>query len=404
MPHPVYAFTLPSLNDDTPLACRIYHPGNLSPGTLGSQTELRGAVIAHPYAPLGGCYDDAVVLSVTEKLVNEGYIVMTFNFRLNESRGATGSAGHTSWTGRPETDDYTSVAGFLMGYFQDIRRHGSEEIMGSDHPPPLHVIFGGYSYGSLVLARLPPPEAIIHRLREATTGTAAYEITIRARTLAERTWKAAQEAAENSVRGRGHGSGRSTAPAISSPLTMGGEETDSSERRRSRESKRALSIVRKGAQLPHRIKAHRREHSGKRSDLPHEPHISEDDMPREGQDQAADQAMSPSYLLISPVLLPLTTMLCPPGPSNPFTSMTKHSGSGNGGYSFSSHNSLALFGTADIFTSSKRLQAWAEKQKSSNPRFEWEQIEDAGHFWHEEGAMEALEERIASWVKGLTPA
>lgn len=81
MPHPVYAFTLPSLNDDTPLACRIYHPGNLSPGTLGSQTELRGAVIAHPYAPLGGCYDDAVVLSVTEKLVNEGYIVMTFNFR-----------------------------------------------------------------------------------------------------------------------------------------------------------------------------------------------------------------------------------------------------------------------------------------------------------------------------------
>ncbi|KAI7222424.1 hypothetical protein KC333_g1172 [Hortaea werneckii] len=399
MPNPVYAFTLPSLNDDTPLACRIYHPGNLSSGTPGSQTELRGAVIAHPYAPLGGSYDDAVVLSVTETLVNEGHIVMTFNFR-----GATGSAGHTSWTGRPETDDYSSVAGFLMEYLQDIRRHGSEEIMGSDQPPPLQILFGGYSYGSLVLARLPPPEAITHRLREATTGTAAYEITIRARTLAERTWKVAQEAAENSARGRGHGSGRSTAPVRSSPLTMGGEETDSSERRRSRESKRALSIARKGARLPHRIKAHRREHSEKRSSLPHEPHHSEDDVPREGQDQAADQAVSPHYLLISPVLLPFTTLLWPPGPSIPFTGTTKQSGSENGGYSFSNHNSLALFGTADVFTSSKRLQAWAEKQRSSNAQFEWEQIEDAGHFWHEEGAMEALEERIASWAKSLTLA
>ena len=38
-------------------------------------------MIAHPYAPLGGSYDDAVVLSVTETLVNEGHIVMTFNFR-----------------------------------------------------------------------------------------------------------------------------------------------------------------------------------------------------------------------------------------------------------------------------------------------------------------------------------
>lgn len=81
MPNPPYAFTLPSLNDDTPLACRIYHPKNIQLETPDGQADLRGAVIAHPYAPLGGSYDDAVVLSVTETLVNEGYIVMTFNFR-----------------------------------------------------------------------------------------------------------------------------------------------------------------------------------------------------------------------------------------------------------------------------------------------------------------------------------
>ncbi|KAI7175114.1 hypothetical protein KC343_g13976 [Hortaea werneckii] len=399
MPNPVYAFTLPSCNDDTPLACRVYHPNHPWLETPDSQTEPRGAVIAHPYAPLGGSYDDAVVLSVTDTLIDEGYIVLTFNFR-----GATGSAGHTSWTGRPETDDYSSVAGFLMEYLQEIRRHGSEEIMGSDQSHPLQIIFGGYSYGSLVLARLPPPEAITRRLRDATAGTAAYEITTRARALAERSWKAAQEAAEHSARGRVQGSARSTPPAGSSPLTMGGEETDSSERRRSRESKRALSIARKGAQLPHRIKAHKRQHSEKRSHLAHEPRHSEDNVHREGKDRAEEQAVNPNYLLISPVLLPFTTMVCPPGPSIPFTGATKHSGSETGGYSFSNHNSLALFGTTDVFTSSKRLQAWAGKQKASNPRFEWEQIEDAGHFWHEAGAMEALERRIASWVKGLTPA
>ncbi|KAI7376671.1 hypothetical protein KC336_g19721, partial [Hortaea werneckii] len=395
MPNPLYAFTLPSLNDDTPLACRIYHPKNIQLETPDGQADLGGAVIAHPYAPLGGSYDDAVVLSVTETLVNEGYIVMTFNFR-----GATGSAGHTSWTGRPETVDYSSVAGFLIEYLQDIRRPSSEKVIGSDRPPPLQIIFGGYSYGSLVLARVPPPEAITHRLREATTGTAAYEITIRARTLAERTWKATQEAVENSARGRGQGSARSTPPVTSSPLTMGGEETDSSERRRSRESKRALSRARKSAQLPHRIKAHRREHSEKRSRFSHDPQRSEDDVPREGQDRAEEQAVNPKYLLISPVLLPLTTLLCPPGPSIPFVGMARHSDAGNGGYSFTNHNTLALFGTADVFTSSKRLQTWAEKQKTSNPQFQWKEIEDAGHFWHEEGAMEALEGRIASWVKG----
>ncbi|KAI6791624.1 hypothetical protein KC332_g15914 [Hortaea werneckii] len=398
MPNPLYAFTLPSIDDDTPLACRIYHPKNLRLEIPDSQADLRGAVIAHPYAPLGGSYDDAVVLSVTETLVNEGHIVMTFNFR-----GATGSAGHTSWTGRPETDDYSSVVGFLIEYLQDIRRPGSEHIVGSDRPPPLQIILGGYSYGSLVLARVPPPEAITQRLREATTGTAAYEIMIRARRLAERTWEATQEAVENSVRGRGQGSARSTPPARSFPLTMGGEETDSSERRRSRESKRALSIARKSAQLPHRIKVHSREHSEKKSRLPHDPQHSEDDVFGEGQDRAEEQAVNPKYLLISPVLLPLTTLLCPPGPSIPFVGMARHSGAENGGYSFTKHNTLALFGTADVFTSSKRLQTWAEKQKASNPHFEWKEIEDAGHFWHEEGAMEALEGRIASWVKGLTP-
>ena len=79
-PEAAYSFTLPSIHDGTPLDCRIYHPKKMNEIVAG-QKYLRGAVVAHPYAPLGGCYDDAVVLSTTETLLENGLIVATFNFR-----------------------------------------------------------------------------------------------------------------------------------------------------------------------------------------------------------------------------------------------------------------------------------------------------------------------------------
>ena len=71
-----YSFTLPSVEDDTTLECRIYYRNLTS-----THTGVKGAVLAHPYTPLGGCYDDAVILSITETLLEQGYIVSTFNFR-----------------------------------------------------------------------------------------------------------------------------------------------------------------------------------------------------------------------------------------------------------------------------------------------------------------------------------
>lgn len=81
---PQYAFSIPSIEDDTPLDCRIYHPkDSLAAGRAddGSESGVKGAVLAHPYAPLGGCYDDHVVLAMTETLLGQGYVVGTFNFR-----------------------------------------------------------------------------------------------------------------------------------------------------------------------------------------------------------------------------------------------------------------------------------------------------------------------------------
>jgi hypothetical protein len=79
LPKPEYSFTLPSINDDTTLDCRLYHPKQHPESDLLHATKA--AIVAHPYAPLGGCYDDPVVASIGKVLLKAGYIVGTFNFR-----------------------------------------------------------------------------------------------------------------------------------------------------------------------------------------------------------------------------------------------------------------------------------------------------------------------------------
>lgn len=89
MLEPTFTFTIPSLHDSIPLNCRIYHPHQRSCSSYPQADVVhvqklwrsRGAIVAHPYTSLGGCYDDFVVLSVVAELVKLGIVVGTFNFR-----------------------------------------------------------------------------------------------------------------------------------------------------------------------------------------------------------------------------------------------------------------------------------------------------------------------------------
>lgn len=83
LPVPAFNFTIPSIHDDTSLQCRIYHPLKfLHNGAIGQpKWWKKGAIIAHPYAPLGGCYDDPVVLAAATEILKKGFVVGTFNFR-----------------------------------------------------------------------------------------------------------------------------------------------------------------------------------------------------------------------------------------------------------------------------------------------------------------------------------
>jgi len=83
LPEPTFSFTIPSIHDDTPLDCRLYNPPH--PVLNLADSELpwnpRGAIIAHPYAPFGGSYDNPFVLTVAAEILNQGFVVGTFNFR-----------------------------------------------------------------------------------------------------------------------------------------------------------------------------------------------------------------------------------------------------------------------------------------------------------------------------------
>ena len=81
MPDPTLVFTLPSLHDGTVLDCRVFHPQSLGSSPRAPHWRGHAAVFAHPYAPLGGCYDDPVVDIVAATLLRLGYLVGTFNFR-----------------------------------------------------------------------------------------------------------------------------------------------------------------------------------------------------------------------------------------------------------------------------------------------------------------------------------
>lgn len=83
-PEPLYTFTIPSVHDDITLDCRLYHPNILNkPADSNSDTTWRksGIIVAHPYATMGGSYDDRVVGIAVDEFLKAGWIVGTFNFR-----------------------------------------------------------------------------------------------------------------------------------------------------------------------------------------------------------------------------------------------------------------------------------------------------------------------------------
>lgn len=279
-----------------------------------------------------------------------------------------------------------------------LRHIGPDHTLptSNGHPGQTRLVLAGYSYGSLILARFPPTSDIVTRFESAEVGTAAAEIILRARTLAKQTLQALEEQQSPvSPRGRSLKPHTPTSPSKrASPITVGGEETDPSDRRRSRDSRRSVDVIRKSVEVPHRIKERikHRHVSRETSDVED---VSKNTIPSASQYGAPQVATS--YLFVSPVLMPFSSTLLSPGA--PTAALNVRKGDASSPKQYLYHRTLVAFGSNDAFTSSKRLKQWAEKQsQDSKGSLSWCEIDGAGHFWNEAGVLQALQQKVASWT------
>lgn len=80
MPTPSLNLQIPSYLDAHLLDARVYLPPSYT-APVTQHWDRKLAIIGHPYAPLGGSYDDHIVLEVVKTLLRAGWVVSTFNFR-----------------------------------------------------------------------------------------------------------------------------------------------------------------------------------------------------------------------------------------------------------------------------------------------------------------------------------
>lgn len=316
-------------------------------------------------------------------------------------RGAHGSKARTSWSGRPELDDYISFAACFMHYMTYLRPHhvvnavvASEQPLTSSQADPSKppscptVILGGYSYGSVILRHLPPVAAILQTFTNPIAGSAHDEILKRSRTLAEQSntaWTNISRSRERESRSRTKGH------EPKSSMTMGGEETTPEKRRTSRDIRRSVDRslnVDIGCRLRSLSHSHRRrkdESPPKSLEIKH------------SQPIALPQIR---YLLISPVA-PLISTFTAPALGHKFWQKTR----GDGEDPIGQHATLAIYGDQDMFVSGKRVRDWSEQIKtpsgSQSACIEVVEIAEAGHFWVERGVEAQLRSTLRDWEIGV---
>ena len=309
-------------------------------------------------------------------------------------RGAHGSKhkGRTSWTGRPELDDYSSFAACFMQYMGRIQPFPTSDAQFTPNQSPVRpptrrssslsseaplVILGGYSYGSLILKHLPPVSTILQRFSSPLAGSAADEVLLRAHKLADQSnldWINEARYAEREKRRIKH--------EHKTSMMIGGEETSPDKRRSSREAQRSLDIPR-SLDIGRRLRS--LSHRGRR------PGNSATSLEQADVNVAAPEIR---YLLISPLTPPISTVAAPALGPKLWSRSTDADLSTIGKFS-----SLAIYGDQDIFASAKKIREWFEALKHKyGPSFTSVEVTGAGHFWVEHGVEKELRSVLRNWA------
>ncbi|KAM0813939.1 hypothetical protein AB5N19_13941 [Seiridium cardinale] len=393
LPKPSLCFTIPSIHDHTKLECRVFHPASLnSPSAAAPPWGRHVAVVAHPYAPLGGCYDDPIVDLVAGTLLQLGFMVATFNFR-----GASGA--RTSWTSKPEQADYMSVVGFMAYYAHYIDFPHRISAESSSSPIMLQA---GYSYGAMITTKLPPLHDIIALFESPAVHTDAADIRLRAQHLAEQ---------QNRL------SSGPASPRRSMGMRVGGDE-DVSRKSHDIPASHSLTdredIIRKGVKdLLLRTKRVHKKHR-------HKPHEQAEEVIHEEECMAKVEDLRhfrSAYLVVSPPV-GFMTNLATMSFSGLFNGSVKkggrnghgtahHDGAGDSGLDtaelkFARNHTLAIYGTQDGFVTQRKIREWTSRLKSiDSTMFHDVEVAGAGHFWAEEGTVYQLRDAIGAFGTDL---
>lgn len=333
-------------------------------------------------------------------------------------RGAHGSAGRTSWTSKPERDDYATIVAFLLHYvhYLDPFKPHLESVLQSEPSTPTSsdvpisldaaitsaprirpvLLMGGYSYGGFITTRIPPLDAILQPFISPIVGSDAAEVRLRAEHLAEQ-----QNVILSSTRSammEGSARGRSKRG-----VRVGGDESGSPRRSHS-SARRSFSLdderFRRGVHdfiAKARVGRHSRNVSQTSP-----PKIPEQPQPGECLPKIPDLTMPrPAYLMISPpqgiLTHALTLSLIP-------SALTKNKDPQDvaAEEKLIRNPSLVIFGDEDGFSAVSRFRSWTAKlQEKMGSGLKAVEIETAGHFWTEEGVLDQLREAVGAFAKEL---
>lgn len=441
LPDPALSITIPSVHDDATLECRIYHPQSLTANPRAPPWRKHAAILAHPYAPLGGCYDDPVVETLAATLLRQGFLVGTFNFR-----GAGNSGGRTSWTSKAERSDYMSFVGFVYYYVHYLDPFRQGQSPKSIPEPPLSPTTNqsgnhdasepesganrcvflqcGYSYGAMITKLLPPLGSVLEIFAAPKNASAAADIRLRAQHLAEQ-----QNVILASARAALMEPSSPMSPRRGTPgLRIGGDE----DKRRSQDhgGRRSFAVdaeekVRAGvAELMKKTKMHQHHSHRKKGGQAKD---KEDSANRAGEesDKAKEVDHLPpvaglpspvvAYLLVSPPVGWATNLMtlnlgnpmsglfgkhprakskdreqqaAAPGPAESKQERQK----------LVENPTLAIYGDSDVFVAVKKFRDWSSKlQSAPGSRFRAHEVSTAGHFYVEEGTMQRLADAVRTF-------
>jgi len=279
----------------------------------------------------------------------------------------------------------------MIQYLQqcEVPAAATSNVFDSDCELPVQLVFGGYSYGSWICSHLPDHLEVWKQFESASEGTAAAEIKARAQHLATQTNHEIRAAWQESNSQRPH------------TYSIGGEETPPDRRRRSGEGtpNKFSSDIRKSIDFAKRLGSVRKKHNEPSSSAPG---VSEQEQPAHDVDDGSAALpkcqVEAAYLLVSPLLPPISAFTTLPFGLNALKAHSEETLQ-----KLSTSPCLAVFGGDDIFTSARKLRAWAQDiSNRPSSRFQFIEIENAGHFWRNHSAQRSLKLAIREWIHSLS--